>query len=131
MPHAVTPSSGSGAPGDPVVQRLHRVDFHQRHVGHLTAPVSRTHLALRDFQSDRRRNQKACGDRYSVEEGMHKHSDERRNSDDRIQDFVVMGFFSEMKMRGERVLKRVHNEVSQQNQGRGGLRQRNTFRKHF
>ena len=40
------------------------------------------------------------------------------NADDRIHDFIVMGFFAEMQMRSKRVLEHMNDDVSQKHEHR-------------
>ena len=53
------------------------------------------------------RNQKPCADRYAIEKGVDDHADESGKTDNRILHLIVMGFFSEVQVRRERVLEHV------------------------
>ena len=60
-------------------------------------------------QPDAWRNHEAGTNRHAVEERVHQHSDQRRDADNGIHDFIVMGFFAEVQMRSKRVLEHVHD----------------------
>src|SRR2546425_12436389 len=68
---------------------------------------------------------------YSIEERVNDHADKGRNTNNRIHELIMMGFLSEVQVRGEGVFEHMHNQVSEKHQYRRRHRQRQAFRKHL
>ena len=64
--------------------------------------------------AQRRRNEESRGDRDAIEKCVNQQPDQNRISLVRMDELVGVGFFSKVKMRSDRVLEEMDEQVSAQ-----------------